>query len=120
MRMICITRSNVSTLLLCNTPSTRAVSAHSTKAHTPWPSSSNSVPSPPPLTLQDSRAITRRLTIVEGLFSGLSVGAGGGTAQLAAKIKLLVEAPAAVEDALASLLDSADSQLQVSWLRCET
>ena len=66
--------------------------------------------------MQDSRAITRRLTIVEGLFSGLSVGAGGGTAQMAAKIKLLVEAPAAVEDALASLLDSADSQLQVRSL----
>lgn len=61
--------------------------------------------------MQDNRAITRRLTIVEGLFSGLSVGAGG--AQMAAKIKLLVEAPAAVEDALASLLDSADPQLQV-------
>ena len=66
--------------------------------------------------MQDSRAITRRLTIVEGLFSGLSVGAGGATAQMAAKIKLLVEAPAAVEDALASLLDSADSQLQVRSL----
>ena len=69
-----------------------------------------------PHAMQDSRAITRRLTIVEGLFSGLSVGAGGGTAQMAAKIKLLVEAPAAVEDALASLLDSADSQLQVRSL----
>ena len=61
--------------------------------------------------------MTRRLTIAEGLFSGLSVGAGGSSAHMAAKIKLLVEAPAAVEDALASLLDSPDPQLQVRRFR---
>ena len=65
---------------------------------------------------QDPRRSTRRLTITEGLFSGLGSGAGASGGQLAAKVKLLVEAPAAVEDALASLLDSSDSQLQVRRL----
>ena len=58
--------------------------------------------------------ITRRLTVTEGLFSGLGSGTGVSGQQLAAKVKLLVEAPAAVEDALASLLDASDSQLQAS------
>lgn len=34
--------------------------------------------------------------------------------QMDAKLKLLVEAPAAVEDALASLLNHVDSEVQVS------
>ena len=51
---------------------------------------------------------------MEGLYSGLGGGAGMTAQQLDAKIKLLVEAPAAVEDALASLLDHHDSILQVS------
>lgn len=50
---------------------------------------------------------------MEGLYSGLGGGAGMTAQQLDAKIKLLVEAPAAVEDALASLLDHHDSTLQV-------
>jgi len=50
---------------------------------------------------------------MEGLYSGLGGGAGMSAQQLDAKIKLLVEAPAAVEDALASLLDHHDSTLQV-------
>ena len=57
--------------------------------------------------------LTRRPTIMEGLYSGLGGGAGMTAQQLDAKIKLLVEAPAAVEDALASLLDHHDSTLQV-------
>lgn len=51
---------------------------------------------------------------MEGLYSGLGGGAGMTAQQLDAKIKLLVEAPAAVEDALASLLDHHDSTLQAS------
>lgn len=50
---------------------------------------------------------------MEGLYSGLGGGAGMTAQQLEAKIKLLVEAPAAVEDALASLLDHHDTTLQV-------
>ena len=55
---------------------------------------------------------------MEGLYSGLGGGAGMTAQQLDAKIKLLVEAPAAVEDALASLLDHHDSTLQV-YVFCE-
>ena len=51
---------------------------------------------------------------MEGLYSGLGGGANMSSQQWDAKIKLLVEAPAAVEDALASLLDHHDSTLQVS------
>ena len=59
-------------------------------------------------------AVERRLTITEGLYSGLSRTNGPvpGTTPLDNKIRLLVEAPAAVEDALASLLDNKDAQLQ--------
>ena len=55
----------------------------------------------------------RRLTVTEGLYSGLSRGHSLAQTQQDAKIQLLVEAPAAVEDALASLLDDQDTQLQV-------
>ena len=51
--------------------------------------------------------------MVEGLYSGLGTGAALNTTQLDVKMKLLVEAPAAVEDALASLLDHHDHALQV-------
>ena len=51
--------------------------------------------------------------MVEGLYSGLSSGAALSSTQLDVKMKLLVEAPAAVEDALASLLDHHDATLQV-------
>ena len=57
--------------------------------------------------------LSRRPTIMEGLYSGLGGGAGMSAQQLDAKIKLLVEAPAAVEDALAALLDHHDATLQV-------
>lgn len=50
--------------------------------------------------------------MVEGLYTGLGSGAALTATQLDAKMKLLVEAPAAVEDALASLLDHADATLQ--------
>lgn len=53
---------------------------------------------------------------MEGLYSGLGGGAGMSAQQLDAKIKLLVEAPAAVEDALAALLDHHDATLQVCFL----
>ncbi|CAK0731625.1 hypothetical protein CVIRNUC_000020 [Coccomyxa viridis] len=56
--------------------------------------------------------LTRRPTVVEGLYSGLSSGAALSSTQLDVKMKLLVEAPAAVEDALASLLDHHDATLQ--------
>ena len=56
---------------------------------------------------------------MEGLYSGLGSGTTLSALQLDAKIKLLVEAPAAVEDALASLLDHADAILQVLlWGAC--
>ncbi len=48
---------------------------------------------------------------MEGLYSGLSSGAALSSTQLDVKMKLLVEAPAAVEDALASLLDHHDATL---------
>ncbi len=51
--------------------------------------------------------------MVEGLYSGLGSGAALSSTQLEVKMKLLVEAPAAVEDALASLLDHHDAMLQV-------
>ena len=81
------------------------------------------------------KLVARRSTFVEGLYSGLvtspftaspdpgqapdSPYASRGRQQPAspdlmeAKLKLLVEAPAAVEDALASLLNHADPQVQV-------
>ena len=50
--------------------------------------------------------------MLEGLYTGLGSGAGMSSLQLESKMKLLVEAPAAVEDALASLLDHHDIMLQ--------
>ena len=63
-------------------------------------------------------ALTRRPTVVEGLYSGLGGGASLTATQLDAKMKLLVEAPAAVEDALASLLDHHDPTLQALFPAC--
>lgn len=70
--------------------------------------------------------VARRSTFAEGLYSGLVAGAsaasdaqgsraGGG--QREAKLQLLVEAPAAVEDALASLLNHVDPEFQVGESR---
>lgn len=64
-----------------------------------------------------SMVLTRRPTVVEGLYSGLGTSAALNSTQLDVKMKLLVEAPAAVEDALASLLDHHDRALQVRHLR---
>jgi len=55
--------------------------------------------------------LCRRPTVVEGLYSGLSGGASLAATQLDAKVRLLVDAPAAVDDALASLLDARDATL---------
>ena len=68
--------------------------------------------------------VARRSTFAEGLYSGLVAGASpvsdkqesqAGTGQRDAKLQLLVEAPAAVEDALASLLNHIDPEVQVSF-----
>ena len=58
--------------------------------------------------------------MVEGLYSGLGSGAALSSTQLDVKMKLLVEAPAAVEDALASLLDHHDATLQVGTFAHKT
>ena len=73
--------------------------------------------------------VLRRPTMLEGLYSGLGVGtrsahpggaagagasSAGGVSGVEAKMAMLVEAPAAVEDALASLLDHPDPVVQVS------
>ena len=67
--------------------------------------------------------VARRSTFAEGLYSGLVAGAAAvsgdresqtGASQRDAKLQLLVEAPAAVEDALASLLNHIDPEVQVS------
>lgn len=61
---------------------------------------------------QLASSLTRRATVVEGLYSGLM--ASTAAPQQEAKVKVLVEAPAAVEDALAALLlDTQDAVLQV-------
>lgn len=67
--------------------------------------------------------MARRTTFSEGLYSGLvasppissSSDRGPHTVaeQRDAKLQLLVEAPAAVEDALASLLNHVDPEVQV-------
>ena len=67
--------------------------------------------------------VARRSTIAEGLYSGLVASPFAAnpeqqqqqsrTAQREAKLQLLVEAPAAVEDALASLLNHIDPEVQV-------
>lgn len=57
---------------------------------------------------------------MEGLYSGLGSGAALSSTQLDVKMKLLVEAPAAVEDALASLLDHHDATLQVGTFAHKT
>lgn len=70
--------------------------------------------------------VARRSTFAEGLYSGLVAGAsaasdaqesGAGGGQREAKLQLLVEAPAAVEDALASLLNHVDPEVQVGKVR---
>ncbi|EIE18073.1 hypothetical protein COCSUDRAFT_26470 [Coccomyxa subellipsoidea C-169] len=65
----------------------------------------------------EPNVLTRRPTVVEGLYSGLGSGAALTATQLDIKMKLLVEAPAAVEDALASLLDHHDVMLQTRALQ---
>ena len=61
----------------------------------------------------DDRFLKRRATVADGLYDGLADGAGMASQAWDAKMKLLVEAPAAVEDALASLLDHPDLSLRV-------
>ncbi len=83
------------------------------------------------------KLVARRSTFVEGLYSGLvtspfTASPDPGQAPdspfpnchsqqpvppdlMEAKLKLLVEAPAAVEDALASLLNHADPEVQVCY-----
>jgi hypothetical protein len=65
------------------------------------------------LPLQDPSTLTRRLTLAEGLLAGLQPMATLPATQVDNKMKLLVEAPAAVEEALASLAiaDSNDSNV---------
>jgi len=87
------------------------------------------------------KLVARRSTFVEGLYSGLvtspfTASPDPGQAPdspfaschsqqsvlpdlMEAKLKLLVEAPAAVEDALASLLNHADPEVQVSNIRTQ-
>lgn len=66
--------------------------------------------------------MARRSTFAEGLYSGLVASPFAANhdqeqsslaAQRDAKLQLLVEAPAAVEDALASLLNHIDPEVQV-------
>ena len=67
--------------------------------------------------------VARRTTFSEGLYSGLLASPAAGSSsdrqpqtvaeQRDAKLQLLVEAPAAVEDALASLLNHVDPEVQV-------
>ena len=69
------------------------------------------------------QAVARRTTFSEGLYSGLVASPAVGSSsegepqtvaqQRDAKLQLLVEAPAAVEDALASLLNHVDPEVQV-------
>ena len=84
--------------------------------------------------LQPEQLVARRSTLMEGLYAGLvrtpssthqsqSQGQGQGQGQgqaptslMEAKLKLLVETPAAVEDALASLLNHIDPEVQVGNL----
>lgn len=97
-------------------------------------------PDEEPIGSLDLDMLQRRTTVVEGLYTGLMAAGGGGgsggapttpgsasaaaavacpslaATALDAKVRLLVEAPAAVEDALASLLDSRDATLAVRAL----
>ena len=50
---------------------------------------------------------------LEGLISGFGTSMAANAGHLDAKMQQLVEAPAAIEDALASLLNHHDSVLQV-------
>lgn len=69
------------------------------------------------------QAVARRTTFSEGLYSGLVVSPPISSSsssnpqtvaeQRDAKLQLLVEAPAAVEDALASLVNHVDPEVQV-------
>lgn len=62
---------------------------------------------------QDPTTLTRRQTLAEGLLAGLQPMATLPATQVDNKMKLLVEVPAAVEEALASLAiaDSSDSNI---------
>lgn len=62
---------------------------------------------------QDPTTLTRRQTLAEGLLAGLQPMATLPATQVDNKMKLLVEVPAAVEEALASLAiaDSTDSNI---------
>ena len=72
--------------------------------------------------------VARRSTFAEGLYSGLVASpfaASHEQEQQAvasnrdAKLQLLVEAPAAVEDALASVLNHIDPEVQVDPMTCQ-